>query len=275
MGDDLKTTQINTVQIKLEAYEGPLDLLLKLIERHEVDIYSVPIALLADQYLYHLEQLLLDSNADAEANADIGMRSISEFLVLAAQLVEIKSRLLLPAAEKGADAGDPRDALARRLADYKQCKALSEALKRQAAEGERFIFRDGEEDAFRIFKLSKPSDRDPEQEISALLNGLTLEDFHRIFADALDRRELAVDKVRSGFDSVRLDMYTIEDKIEFIKRMLVTGGRLSFGALIPERSPKEERLMTFLAVLELARQRELFIEQDDIFGEIRINREAF
>jgi len=250
------------IEIKLEAFEGPLDLLLKLIEKNEIDIYDIPIALLADQYLYHLDKLLRESGDSLSQ----GMRSISEFLVLAAQLLEIKSRLLLPAAEKEADAEDPRDALARRLADYRQCKALSDALGALADAGLKPVFRSEKEGV-----LGAPF-MPEEIDIGRLLGGLTAGRLFAIYRDVLNRREMAVDRAHAGFGSVRLDLYTVEEKIDYIRQMLSTGERFAFSALFAVRSPKEERVVTFLAVLELAHQRDLNIEQQRTFGEIRISR---
>jgi segregation and condensation protein A len=236
------------LDVKLPAYEGPLDLLLRLIERNEIDIYNIPISLLADQYM---EEIM-----------GSGMEQISEFLVMAATLLEIKSRMLLPKPPAANDEPeeDPRDALVRKLLEYQRCQKLAEKLQ-GIAPGERLI-REGEAALLESFSKRRPED---------LLSGVPLDALFKVFTEVMLRRESRTDSVRAGYGDLPRERFTVAEKAAYILNRLKMGGGLNLIALFEECESRSEMVTTFLALLELIRQGRTTVRQETAFKDILID----
>lgn len=191
------------VTIRLDAFEGPMDLLYHLIEKNEIDIYDIPIASLTDQYLAYLD-----------AAEDRNMDGMSEFLVMAATLLEIKSKLLLPKPKKEAEeeGPDPRAELVERLLEYKKIKGVTAEWKARAEEAARLLYKPADK---AIAKLRREED----QPLEDFLMGVTMEDLYLAFQEVMQRKESKVDHVRSSFRAVERDLFTIQDKNGLYSRL--------------------------------------------------------
>lgn len=239
------------MHIKLEAFEGPFDLLFRLIEKNEIDIYDIPMAKLTQQYLDVIKGLPPD------------MEGMSEFLVMAATLLEIKSRMLLPrlkANPEGEEDLDPREALVQQLIAYKRCQELAETLKGVEMSGQR-LFKEPE---FPLMK--KINNHEPEE----WLNEITENQLWLIFNDVIQRQALKVDTVRSNFGTVPRERYSISDKIQLITACLQEQKRVFMSKLFEDCKTREECVVTFLALLEMIRRRKANLCQKDVFGEIEV-----
>lgn len=247
------------VNFKVENFEGPLDLLLHLIEKHKIDIYDIPIAELTDSYLEYLSYM--------QAN-EVNMDNLSEFIVMAAVLIELKSRILLPPVnEDEKDEGDPRDELVRRLLEYRQFKEAASELGIRDKENLYPVFR-GADAELKKEVLKNNNDKD----ISDILYGADGNMLYKAFLEVMNRREVRVDRVRSSFDSVTKDPFTVEDKTEHIKNVLKLKNEVEFGELFGRRSSKSEKITTFLAILELIKAKYIEVMQESVFGSIMIRK---
>ena len=243
---------MDNMVVRLDSFSGPLDLLYHLIEKNEIDIYDIPIAELTDQYLEFISR---------EENKD--MEGMSEFIVMAADLIEIKSRMLLPKPESGEPEEDPREALVQRLIEYKKYKGVTEILERRSEEAARVLYREPDIIIPELRKKDEPS-------VEECLEGLTMDVLYRAFRDIIIRKEKKVDKVRSGFNSVKRDHFTIDEKIVSLRGILMVSPKVKFYDIFSDNATKEEILVTFLALLELIRKRSATVSQNEAFGEIYI-----
>ena len=161
------------MQVRLDAFEGPMDLLYHLIEKNEIDIYDIPIASLTEQYLEFLETV-----------EDRDMDGMSEFLVMAATLLEIKSKLLLPRPRNGNDEAeaDPREVLVQRLLEYKKIKDAADTLKEKEEEAAQIYYK--EADA----TVAKLKEQEP-QELEDILLGISLDDLYQAFRQVMARKD--------------------------------------------------------------------------------------
>ncbi len=229
-------------QVKLPVFEGPLDLLLYLIEREELDITAVSLAAVTEQYLEYmalLENLVVDQLAD--------------FLVIAAKLILIKSQALLPRPPGIEVEEDVGDDLVQQLLAYKQFKEVAKGLGQREAEGLRSFIR-----------LAPP----PKIESSHVdLTGVTIEDLLKAVRRALEVAEPAP----PVGDVVKPFVITIRDQIALIERTLQIQPYISFTQLL-QRGTRIEIAVTFLAVLELLKRRRIEVVQERLFGEIIIQR---
>ncbi len=242
---------------RLENFEGPLDLLLHLIEKNKIDINNIPIAQLTDSYLEYLDML-----------ESMNMDNLSEFIVMAATLIELKSKLLLPPDEsEEEEEGDPREELVRRLMEYKQYKEAARDFAGRWEESGAPIFKDCD-NALKEEILKGNDDKS----IDDILNGADGDMLYKAFLEVMKRKELRVDKIRSDFDHVVKDPFTVEDKMTHIKNALSVKGSLEFTELFGKRSSKSEKITTFLALLELMRAKFIEVSQDNTFGRIMISK---
>lgn len=236
-------------QVKINNFEGPFDLLFHLIEKAEVDIYDIPISEITNQYL---EYIYMMESLDLEA--------ASEFIVMAATLIQIKSKMLLPKEvnpldELAADI-DPRIELVEKLIEYKKYKEVSNLLKDKE---ELFINT--------FYKNAEIIDDIDEDEI--LLN-ITLQDIINAFNDIVKRHTVSSDKRSDLEQRVLREEFTVDDKIQNIKSIIYSRKRVGFSELFKDTTGRVEIIITFLALLELIRLREVKIFQSQIFGEIII-----
>lgn len=244
---------------KTENFEGPLDLLLHLIEKHRIDIYDIPIAELTDSYLEYMSVL-----------EEINMDNLSEFILMAATLIEIKSKVLLSAkTDEDEEETDPREELVRRLLEYKQYKEAAEDLSLRQQERLYPVFKEPDNELKE--EILKEGE---EKDVSEILDGVNGDMLYKAFIDVMRRRELKVDRIRSGFDSVVKDPFTVEDKTEYIKSCLNTKKKIEFSELFGKNYTRSEMVTTFLALLELIKINYVEAVQEDIFGKIYIAYKA-
>ncbi len=242
------------MEVKLEKFEGPMDLLYSLIVKNKIDIYDIPIALITEQYLEYI-------NAMGKYN----MENISEFLIMASTLIEIKSRLLLPKeVDENNEEIDPREELVQRLIEYKRFKGIAEKfnIKQKTAGYSYYKSSDRE--------LIKKIKKDVPKEISDILNGATGDMLFRAFREVLRRQELKTDKIRSGFNSVEREEFTLEEKLEQLTSLITIKRRFSFFKIFSSTSSKNEIVTTFLAMLQLIKEKKIKIIQEEIFDDITI-----
>src|SRR6184192_1980142 len=231
-------------KVKLEVFEGPLDLLLYLIKRDEIDIYDISIERITRQYLEYLQ-------AFKELKIDIA----GEFVVMAANLIYLKSRSLLPLDQQppkeDAEEDDPRWDLIRQLIEYKKFKEAAAQLHDRALEQERIFTRDGGSAAISGAPLPLH-----EVGIFQLINA---------FQNVIKRVE-----AREELQQIFGENYTVSDKIETILARVSEGGALKFSELFAEMASRIEIVVTFLALLELIRLKQVRAIQPGQFGEIEI-----
>lgn len=241
------------IPVKLQNFEGPLDLLLHLIEKNKVNIYDIPIVIITEQYLEYV-------NAMEKQDLNI----VSEFLVMAATLIDIKCRMLLPKQvnEQGVEE-DPRQELVERLLEYKKFKFISEELKEKQVDAEKYMFKE-ETIPPEVAKYEPPVD------IEKLLSGITLAKLHAVFQSVIKRQEDKVDPVRSHFGKIEKEEVSLGDKIAYVSEFAERCQSFSFRALLEMQSSKMEIIVTFLAVLELIKISRIRIEQEHIFDDIFI-----
>lgn len=236
------------ISVKLQAFEGPLDLLLHLIDKAEVDIYDIPIAEITDQYLQYISVMELH---DLEVS--------SEFIVMAATLLEIKSKMLLPKPKKeesGDAAVDPREELIQKLIEYKKYKEASLELKDKLGIYEKVFY-----------KAPEPIE-DYISDVSDISN-ISLDMLYISFKNILLKNE---SKKRNNFKEIYREVVTVDDKIRLINKLLASKPSFYFDDLFINYCNKYEIIVTFLAILELLKRRSLHIEQERNFDKILIKR---
>ncbi len=231
-------------KVRLEIFEGPLDLLLYLIKRDELDIYDISLERITKQYLEYLQ-------AFKELNIDVA----GEFVVMAANLIYLKSRSLLPVdqqpPEEDVEEDDPRWDLIRQLIEYKKFKEAAAQLQLRELEQERTFARIGEP----MTPASAPL-RLGEVGIFQLINA---------FNNVLKRLD-AKEDLREIFG----ENFTVSDKIEWILTRMAEGGTLRFSELFARVASRVEIVVTFLALLELIRLKQVRAVQPNVFEEIEI-----
>lgn len=242
------------IPVKLEAFEGPLDLLLHLIDKNKVSIYDIPIVEITDQYLEYL------SGAE-EKDLD----SMSEFLVMAATLIRIKSKMLLPKEEEETEEDiDPRDELVNRLLEYKMFKFISEELKDKQFDAAKMMYKEPSIPA-------EIADYEEEVDVSELLSGLTLSKLHNIFDFILKRQKDKVDPIRSTFGKIEREEVTLSNQLTHIQEYGLRNRRFRFSNLFTGRVTKMEVIVTFLGILELMKIGRVEIKQVELFDDIEIH----
>ncbi len=242
----MRPNHLSDYQVALPVFEGPLDLLLHLIEREELEITEVSLAQIAGQYLAYLSQL---EDRDPE--------NLAEFLVIAAKLLLIKSRALLPQPPSPAPPDkeeiDIGEDLVQRLIEYRKFK-----------EAARWLQELGNQGLCSFVRLSGTFS----SERSLDLGGVTLEDLIAAVREVLTLKPPAP----SVDEAVPPLTITVEEQIEFIDQQTAPGRPVSFRALIGQAASRLEIIVTFLALLEMVKQRRVIIRQDRPFGDILIVR---
>ncbi|MCD8105651.1 MAG: segregation/condensation protein A [Lachnospiraceae bacterium] len=242
------------IPVKLEKFEGPLDLLLHLIEKNKVSIYDIPIALITDQYMEYVAGL-------SGETLDV----MSEFLVMAATLLDIKSRMLLPAGEKDEDEeADPREELVQKLLEYKMYKYMSGEL------------RDCMEDAAGHYykEPSIPPEVETYREpvdVDTLLGDLTLQRLYAVFRDIMKRQENRIDPVRSRFGRLKKEEVNLGETMRFVSRYIFEKKNCMFYEILSLRPGKQYKIVTFLTLLELMKEGQVEVEQPETFSDIRLS----
>lgn len=241
------------IPVKLQAFEGPLDLLLHLIDKNKVNIYDIPIVEITRQYLEYVNQM-------DRQDLDV----VSEFLVMAATLIDIKSKMLLPKEIKeNGEEEDPREELVQKLLEYKMYKYMSYELRDRELDAEKAMYKKPtipEE----VAKYEKPVNLDE------LLDGVTLVKLNEIFQQVMKRKEDKVDPIRSKFRNIEKEEVSLPDKINFIRDYTREKKSFSFKKLLESQHSKMHVIVSFLAILELMKMGEITIEQKEIFDDITV-----
>ncbi|HEY8489510.1 MAG TPA: ScpA family protein [Dehalococcoidia bacterium] len=233
---------VEAFELQTPVFSGPLDLLLHLIERQDLDITAVSLVQVTDQYLGYLR-----------AGEQIDANALADFVAIGARLLELKSRALLPrppAAEPDEDEEDAGEELAQLLREYKRFREAAEALREREQAGLRSYPR-----------LAPPPDLPP----AAGLEGVTLEALARLFQEVLLRQpdpEPAVE--------VRRDTVTIKERMSALLDALRRFGKVSFLGLVRAARSRVEVVVAFLALLELLKAGQVHAEQEDLFGDILV-----
>lgn len=241
------------IPVKLEVFEGPLDLLLHLIDKNKVDIYDIPIVEITQQYLDYIKQM---ENED--------MNVMSEFLVMAATLIDIKCRMLLPKEvnEEGEEE-DPRAELVQKLLEYKMYKYMSMELKDRQVDAARNLFREQ--------KLPKEvAAYRPPLDYEALIGDTTLVKLQEIFRSVIRRQEDKIDPIRSKYGKIEKEEIDMEAKALFVEAYIMEHKKISFRKLLEKEKSRMEVIVTFLIMLEMMKVGKITISQEEIFGDILI-----
>ena len=244
------------ILVKLEVFEGPLDLLLHLIEKNKVDIYDIPIVEITDQYLEYVRNMETED-----------MNIISEFLVMAATLIDIKCKMLLPKQEneEGEEEEDPRAELVQKLLEYKMYKYMSYELKDRQIDAGKALFK-APSIPKEIMDFKEPVNYEE------LVGEMNLQKLNEIFNSMIRRQEDRVDPIRSKFGNVEKDEIPLEEKQNYIFLYLNNNNECSFRQLLEKQHSKLEIIVTFLVVLELMKVGQIIISQDNLFDDIIIRR---
>lgn len=235
--------------IKIENFEGPFDLLFHLLEKNKIDIYDIPIALITEQYINYIE-----------AMQEMDLEVTSEFLVMAATLLHIKSRMLLPKkviVENEDEFEDPREELIARLLEYKKYKKFAEELKEL-------------EKVHKLIYYKLPEIIQLENKNTQLM-GLNVDDLVSAFRRILDKTVNEKEHNTAAFSQILIrDKVSVAKKIRDISRVLKNKRNMKFTELFETSSSKMERVATFLAILELIKLKRIIIEQKSNFSDIFI-----
>ncbi|MBR4341679.1 MAG: segregation/condensation protein A [Lachnospiraceae bacterium] len=244
-----------SIAVKLDAFEGPLDLLLQLIDKNKIDIYNIPIAEITDQYMDVISTLSQDK-----------LDETSEFLVMAAYLLKLKSDMLLPRPEpeNNEEPQDLRSKLVERLLEYKMYKYVSYELKDRQFDAEKVLFKESTiPDEVKQYK--------EDVDVEELLGDLSLNRLNSIFKDLVKKQDDRIDPVRSKFGKIEKEDTNLYQIIEDLQTYGLKNRHFSFRKYMESRKKKMEIIITFLAILELIKMGRITITQDGIFDDIIID----
>ena len=233
--------------VNINVFQGPFELLYHLIEKKEIDIYDIPISEITDQYLEYLEEMM-----------QFNMNVASEFILMAASLIEIKSQMLLPQKEKEED---PRQELVAQLLEYKIFKDLSEELKKYEEETTYYITKPREE-------MALTSDSKTEQ---LFLNEINVYELYNVYLSLLKKQNFKI--AQKEKDKIYRENYRVRDCMEEVLKKIKESGKVSLFDTFKEKPyiSNEYVITLFLALLELTNNRGMKIYQDKLYGDIIIS----
>lgn len=242
------------IPVKLNVFEGPLDLLLHLIDKNKIDIYDIPIVEITDQYMEYIH---------AMEKEDLGV--MSEFMVMAATLIDIKCRMLLPKEvnEEGEEE-DPRAKLVARLLEYKTYKYMSYELKDKMDDAAGVFFKKATIPD-EVMEYKEPVN--PEE----LLRGLTIEKLNSIYKSIIKRQENKIDPIRSKFGKIEKEEVSLSDKMLQMRDYAVKHPKFSFRQLLTAQHSRVQVIVTFLSILELMKMGHIHVQQDQLFDDIQVS----
>lgn len=240
--------------VKLQVFEGPLDLLLYLLDKNKVNIYDIPIVEITAQYMEYIAEM-------KRQDLDV----LSEFLVMAATLIDIKSKMLLPRdPDDEEEETDPRAELVQQLLEYKMYKCMAYELKDRQVDAQRVMFK----------KPTIPEEVLEYQEplnVEELVSDVTLAKLNEIFKSIMRKQQDKIDPLRSKFGKIEKEEVSLEEKMEYLENYATTHKHFSFRSLLEAQSSKVEVIVTFLAILELMKTGKILISQEHIFDDIQID----
>lgn len=243
----MESSLTKAYKIKIQSFEGPFDLLFHLIEKNKINIYDIPINEITDQYMDYLSTM-----------QELDLEIASEFLLMAATLLHIKSRMLLPdRKEIPEEVEDPREELVVKLIEYKKFKDFSEILKEREKEWSKLYYKFPE-----IFEIRPASE----------ILELSPEELKRTYSDLLQRRKRRINQNTGRMEQiVQREKVSLKTKMREIIRTLYKKGTFIFSELFaPAKKSKIEIVTGFMAVLELTKLRQLKVEQKKMFSDIHI-----
>jgi len=239
---------------QLKDFDGPLDLLLFLINKEKIDIKDIFISQITDQYI-----------ESVRSAPDLDMDDATDFLVMAATLLNIKSKMLLPQEEPEdtEEPADPRQELVERLLQYKMYKYASLELSDRQLDAGRVLFKEANLPP-EIADYKEPIDT------QALLSDLTLQKLHSIFESVMKKQVEKIDPVRSKFGRIEKEEVNMSKKMREIQEFALENRRFRFRSLLMEQHDKMDVVVTFLCILELMKIGRMHVVQEEIFDEIEI-----
>lgn len=241
MSDTANVVKIDDYRVDLAVFHGPLDLLLYLIRKEEVDIYDIPVARITRQYLKYIEMM-----------QTLNLEVAGEFILMAATLIRIKVRWLLPHDENDPEEADPREELIQALMEYKKYKEAGEILREKAILEERNFVPDSP-----VEKIDPRIDE---------YSDVTLFDLISAFKDVIQARR------EESFHEVVPEDFTVEERMEYIMQSLSNEGFATFTQLFSDIPRKIVAVVTFIALLELTRARRVKLAQSQPFAQLRVYR---
>lgn len=241
-----------TLRIKIDNFEGPFDLLLHLIRKNEMDIYNIKIAEITNQYMQYINSM---KSMDLEIT--------SEFIVIAATLLQIKSKQLLPKVkdiqeQEQEESIDPEKELIEKLIEYRKFKATAEFFKSKM-DKEGMVFT----------KKAEIIDEPKSVDNTDILKNVTMVDLYNLYNKIINKYNEKMN-FRMVQKEIVIDTYKVEDKVLYIKDKLNKENKMKFSSIMSECNCKMEIIVTFLAILELAKLRNLNLIQENNFNEIYI-----
>jgi len=241
------------IPVKLSVFEGPLDLLLHLIDKNKIDIYDIPIVEITNQYLEYIQQM---------PTQDLNV--MSEFMVMAATLIDIKCRMLLPKElDEDGEEEDPRAELVQQLLEYKMYKYMSYELRERMTEASQVAYRANSMPP-EVKQYQAPLD------LQSMISDLDLDKLNRIFESVMRRQEDKVDPIRSKFGQIEKEEISLSDKITYVEDYISKNKKFYFRELLVKQSSKLQIVVTFLAILELMKTGVIGISQTELFDDILI-----
>lgn len=241
------------MNVKLQVFEGPLDLLLHLLDKNKVNIYDIPIVEITNQYMEYIAEM---------KRQDLNI--LSEFLVMAATLIDIKSRMLLPATnEEDEEEEDPRNELVQQLLEYKMYKCMAYELKDLQMDAARVMYKEPTIPD-EVLAYEEPIN------MEELISDVTLAKLNEIFKSIMKKQVDRIDPVRSKFGKIQKEEVSLEEKMEYLENYAMQNKRFSFRNLLESQCSKVEIIVTFLAILELMKMGKIFISQENLFDDIKI-----
>ena len=238
--------------VKLQVFEGPLDLLLHLLEKNKLNIYDIPIVEITNQYMEYIAEM---------RRQDLNV--MSEFLVMAATLLDIKSKMLLPAKESEDEEEDPRAELVQQLLEYKMYKCMAYELRDRQIDAEKVWFK-APTIPPEVLAYEEPVD------VNELMSGVTLARLNDIFQSIIKKQADKIDPVRSKFGRIEKEEVSLSDKMTYVEEYSLHHGHFSFRSLLEAQSGKMEVVVTFLAILELMKMGKIVVSQEYTFDDIKI-----
>lgn len=241
------------IPVRIEVFEGPLDLLLHLIDKSKLNIYDIPIAEITDQYLTYIHTM------------EIGKLDVmSEFIEMAAILINIKSKMLLPEEPKeDKEELDPRQVLVDRLIEYKKFKLMAQQFRGYQADANKIFYKDASiPDEVALFV--------PEMDPMTFMGDLDINRLFAVFQSVMKKKVDKIDPIRSKFGDIQKETYSVDDKIKYITLLGMQYKKMVFRQLLDAQSGRTEVVVTFLAILELMKTGLIKIVQESIFDEIQI-----
>lgn len=242
------------ITVRLQVFEGPLDLLLHLLDKNKVNIYDIPIVEITAQYMEYIAEM-------KRQDLDV----LSEFLVMAATLIDIKSKMLLPSdPDSEEEEEDPRAELVQQLLEYKMYKCMAYELKDRQMDAQLVMFKEPTIPD-EVLAYEEPVN------VAELVSDVTLAKLNEIFKSIMKKQKDKIDPLRSKFGKIQKEEVSLEDKIAQLQEYAKEHKHFSFRSLLEAQSGKVEIIVTFLAILELMKMGKIFISQEHIFDDIKID----